>query len=486
MLLGTRKRGYSGGGGDDGGPALLGNNGLGRYAPPDPPGHSDGGGGGVHGDGGSAAALLDALGLGGFARLDLPAPPDGLDLTAAVDLCSDCIIVSLGGVSIIAEPADLAAALSLPLGVVALPAEVDAAVFSSVGAIAAVRAFVHDRLLLGGTGDGQVLPEGTVAALQLVEDGKAFAVDWGWFVWAFLMSDVLIGKRERCSQYLLHLMKCKRPDLFSEVDGRFLGKRRKGLILQQEEKLLHGNGIYDQLMAAEADVEEKLVFGPSKNTGKLPAFGDVKDQQRTIETKDQEDGNHCNVNVGPSLPSFYASRQQVLAHFSNMENAVFDRERTLTHTLAEIQHMKEEEEEKDNEIAYIVKETEKELQARLTKINQLEHDKMLMRDILHGCKKMLQESSAAFLEYRKMMCEGSGVSSLDVVANEKNQVRLMQQQWQARERIINGFQKPMLSKVSACAKKIAVLLPKLTGLNNEVQRLKGSRSIPDLNVGPHL
>ncbi|KAM0922037.1 hypothetical protein ACQ4PT_006445 [Festuca glaucescens] len=484
MLLGTRKRGHASGGG--GGPALPGNNGIGRYAPLNPPGHSGGGGGGVHGDGGSAAALLDALGLGGFARLDLPAPPDGLDIAAAVDPCSECIIVSLGGVSIIAEPADLAAALSLPLGVVALPSEVDAAVFSSVGAIAAVRAFVHDRLLLGGTGDGQVLPEGTAAALQLVEDGKAYAVDWGWFVWAFLMSDVLIGKRRRCGQYLLRLMKCKKPELFSEVDGRFLGKRRKGLILQQDEKSLHGNRIYDQPMAAEAEVEEKLVSGLSKNIGKLPASGDVKDQQHTIETEDQEDGNHCNANDVPSLPSFYASRQQVLAHFSNMENALLDKERTLSHTLAEIQHMKEEEEEKDNEIAYIVKEIEKELQARLTKINQLEHDKMLMRDILHGCKEMLQESSAAFLEYRRMMCEGSGVSSLDVVANEENPLRLMQQQWQARERIINGFQIPMLSKVSASAKKIAVLLPKLVDLSNEVQRLKGSKSIPDLNVGPHL
>jgi hypothetical protein len=148
--------------------------------------------------------------------------------------------------------------------------------------------------------------------------------------------------------------------------------------------------------------------------------------------------------------------------------------------------MKEEEEEKDNEIACIVKEIEEELQARHTKINQLEHDRMLMRDILHGCKEMLQESSAAFLEYRRTMCEGSGVSSLDAVTNEKNQLRLMQQQWQARERIVNGFQIPMLSKVSASAKKIAALLPKLVDLSNEVQRLKGSRSIPDLNVGPHL
>ncbi|KAM0829490.1 hypothetical protein ACQ4PT_066833 [Festuca glaucescens] len=482
MLLGTGKRGHAsgGGGGGDGGPALLGNYGPGRYAQPDPPGHSGGGGG--HADGGLAAALLDALGLGSFARLDLPAPPDGLDLTAAADPCSDCIIVSLGGVSIIASPADLAAALLLPLGTLSLAPEY-AALFSSVEAIAAVRVFVHDRLLLGGTGDGQVLPADTVEALQLVEDGKAYAVEWARFVWAFLRSDVLIGMGRRCSQYLLRLMKCQRPDLFSEFDGRFLGERKKGLILQQEEKLLHGNRGYGQLMAAEAELEETLVFGLSKNIGKMPASGYVKDQQHRTETEDQEVGNHDNV--GPSLPSFYASRQQVLAHFSNMENAFLERERTLTHTRAEIQHMKEKEKEKDNQIAYIVKETEEELQARFTKINQLEHDKMVMVGTLHGCKRMFQESSDAFLEYRKMMCEESGVSSLDAVADEKNRVRWMQQQWHAHE-IINEIQKRLLLKCSACAEQITVLLTKLADLNNEVQRLKDTRLIPDLNVGPHL
>jgi hypothetical protein len=324
--------------------------------------------------------------------------------------------------------------------------------FSSVQAIIDVRYFVLDRLLLGGVGDGQVLPEGTIAALQLVEDGNAYAVDWGWFVWEFLMSDVLIGKRGRCSRYLFRLMKCKRPELFFEVDGRFLGNSRNGLILQHEKKFLHGNSIYDQLLAAEAELEEKSALGPTKNTGKLPAFGDVKDQ---TETEDQEGGNHYSVNVGPSIPSFYASRQQVLAHFSNMENAVLARERTLAQTLAEIQHMKEKEHEKDIEIAYLVKEIEKELQARHTKMNQLEHDKMLMGNILDGYKKKLQESSAAFLEYKKMMCEGSGVSSLDVIANGNNQVCLMHQQCYAHE-IINL----MFSKVSTCADKIAVFVTK--------------------------
>uniref|UniRef100_A0ACD5W1G2 Uncharacterized protein n=1 Tax=Avena sativa TaxID=4498 RepID=A0ACD5W1G2_AVESA len=256
MLLGTRKRGHAAGGGGPGpGPALLGNHGFGSYARPDPPGLSGGGGGGgggggaCHGDNVLDVALLDALGLGSFARLDLPAPPDGLDLTAAVKPSSNCIIVSMGGDSITASPRDLAAALSLRLGTFALPEEVNAAMFSSVEAIAAVRDFVHDRLLLGGIGNGQ--------------------------------------------------------------------------------------------------------------------------------------------------------------------------------------------------------------------------------------------SSAAFLEYRKMMCEESGVSSLDVVADEKNRVRLIQQQQRAHE-IINGIQRPVLLKFSACAMKIRVLLAKLTDLNKQVQRLKVSRSIPDLNVPPHL
>jgi hypothetical protein len=226
-----------------------------------------------------------------------------------------------------------------------------------------------------------------------------------------------------------------------------------------------------------------LVFGQSKIIGKMPASGYINDQQHRTETEDQEPGNHDNV--APSLPSFYASKQQVLAHFSNMENAFLERERTLAHARAEIQHMKEKEQEKDNQIAYIVKEIEGELKARFTKIKQLEHDKMAMAKTLHWCKSMLQQSSAAFLEYRKMVCEGSGGSSLDTVADEKDRVRLMQQQRHAHE-IINEIQRHLLLKASASAEQITVLLRKLAGLNNEVQRLKGSRSIPDLNVGPHL
>uniref|UniRef100_A0ACD5VLA2 Uncharacterized protein n=1 Tax=Avena sativa TaxID=4498 RepID=A0ACD5VLA2_AVESA len=393
----------------------------------------------------------------------------------------------MGGDSITASPRDLAAALSLRLGTFALPEEVNAAMFSSVEAIAAVREFVHDRLLLGGIGNGQVFPEETVAALRLVEEGKAYLVDWGCLVWAFLRSDVLIGKRQRCSQYLLRLMKCQRPDIFSEVDGMFHGKRRKGIILQQEQNLLNRNRGYDQLMAADAGVEEGSVFGLCKNIEeleKMPAFRYVKDQQHRIETEDQEDGNHDNANVCPRLRSFCAS-QQVLAHLSNMENATLDTERTLAQTLAEIQHMKDREKDKDNQINYIVEETEKELKARLARINQLEHEKMVMISTLHGCKKLFYKSSAAFLEYRKMMCEESGVSSLDVVADEKNRVRLIQQQQRAHE-IINGIQRPVLLKFSACAMEIRALLAKLTDLNKQVQRLKVSRSIPDLNVPPYL
>jgi hypothetical protein len=307
MLPPPCKRGFAAAAGEggcgEGGPALISSHGLGSYARIDQPGHYGGGGGG-QGDDGFAAALLDVLGLGSFARLDLPAPPDGLDLTAAVDPCSSGIIVSLGGVSIAVSPLDLSTALSLPLGTVALPAEVDPAVFSSVEAIAAVRAFVHDRLMLGGTADFHVLPEETVAALQLVEDGKAYSVDCGWFVWAFLTAEVLIGNPQRCSGYLLRLIKLQRPDLFSQVDGRFLG----GLFLQQQQEiLLLGNGGYD--MAAEAQAyQDGFAFGLNKNIGELdkrPAFGYVKDQQHTIGTADQQDGN--NVNVGPSVPSFLAS-----------------------------------------------------------------------------------------------------------------------------------------------------------------------------------
>jgi hypothetical protein len=278
------------------------------------------------------------------------------------------------------------------------------------------------------------------------------------------------------------LIKLQRPDLFSVVDGRFLG----GLILQQpQEILLLGNGGYD--MAAQAQAyQDGFVFGLNKNIGELdkrPAFGYVKDQQHTIGTADQQDGN--NVNVGPSsVPSFLASGQQILANLSNMENALFDKERTSTHTRAEIQHMKEEEKEKDNQIAYLIEKTKRELQARATKLRQLKHDKVLMGDMLHGCKKMLHESSAAFLEYREMTCEAGGVSSLDAVADEESQARLLLQQRRAHE-IINGFQKTMLPKFVECTRKIAALFKKIKDLNDEVERLKDPRSRIDLSVGLH-
>jgi hypothetical protein len=167
-----------------------------------------------------------------------------------------------------------------------------------------------------------------------------------------------------------------------------------------------------------------------------------------------------------------------------MENALLDKETTLTHTRAEIQRMKEEAKEKDNQIAYLVEKIEQELQARATKMRQLKHDKVLMGNILHGCKKMLHESSAAFLEYREMACEAGGVSSLDAVADEKSQARLLQQQRRAHE-IINGFQKTMLPKFVECTKKIAALFKKIKDLNGEVQRLKDPRSLVDLSVGLH-
>jgi hypothetical protein len=167
-----------------------------------------------------------------------------------------------------------------------------------------------------------------------------------------------------------------------------------------------------------------------------------------------------------------------------MENALLDKETTLTHTRAEIQRMKEEEKEKDKQIAYLIEKTKRELQARATKMRQLEHDKVLMSDMLHGCKKMLHESSAAFLEYREMACEAGGVSSLDAVADEESQARLLQQQRRAHD-IINGFQKTMLPKFVECTKKIAALFKKIKDLNDEVQRLKDPRSLIDLSAGLH-
>ncbi|KAE8818678.1 hypothetical protein D1007_03493 [Hordeum vulgare] len=83
MSLGRPDRGNAAagrGGGDDRGAAPLGDLCPRSFAPRDRRAQA----GGSHGSGEYGVALPGTLGLGGFPRHDLPAPPDGLDLNDAV------------------------------------------------------------------------------------------------------------------------------------------------------------------------------------------------------------------------------------------------------------------------------------------------------------------------------------------------------------------------------------------------------------------
>ncbi|TVU35068.1 hypothetical protein EJB05_16937, partial [Eragrostis curvula] len=233
--------------------------------------------GGDHGD----AALLGAVGLGDFARLGLPDPPDGLDLVAAYDAASGCIAVSVGGAVFSASPSDLAAALALPRGAVGPFAGVGAEFLSSTEAIAAVRRFVRDRVLLGSEEDGGAASEEVAAALRLVEEGKAYEVDWGGLVWAVLKGEVVAGTPRRYAPYLIRLLDYQRPELFSEVDERLpLRKRCKGQTLLQGQWTGEEMGISEEIEVEGGKEDISLDYGASLDIGDLeemPIFGEGKE-----------------------------------------------------------------------------------------------------------------------------------------------------------------------------------------------------------------
>nr|CAB3478333.1 unnamed protein product [Digitaria exilis] len=223
------------------------------------------------------AEALAAVGLGAFAQLALPEhPPEGLGLAAAYDDASGHISVSFAGATVSASRADLAAALELPPGPVGLAAGVSAAAatFSSAEAIAAVSAFVRDRMIRGGGGDGGPASGEVAAALQLVEEGKGFEVDWGGLVWAVVKEEVVAGTLQRCTPYLLRLMENQRPELFVEFDVRLSPQKRwKGC--QWTDGMLLGSEYLDL-----EQEDASLVYGGSQNVGDLedmPIFGEVKD-----------------------------------------------------------------------------------------------------------------------------------------------------------------------------------------------------------------
>jgi hypothetical protein len=97
--------------------------------------------------------LLGAVGLGNFAWLGFPDPPDGLEVGTSYESTSGRIAISFRNEGIYASPADLVTVLGLPLAAVSLPARVGIDFFSFAEKIATVRRFVCDRVLLGGGED---------------------------------------------------------------------------------------------------------------------------------------------------------------------------------------------------------------------------------------------------------------------------------------------------------------------------------------------
>ncbi|KAK3161977.1 hypothetical protein QOZ80_1BG0083770 [Eleusine coracana subsp. coracana] len=238
-------------------------------------------GGGDYGD----QVVLGAVGLGNFARLRLPEPPDDLEVDAAYDHASGRITVSVGGEGFSASAVDLAAALALPPGAVGPAAGVGTDFLSSPEAIAAVTRFVRELLIPGDGEDGGTASEDVAAALRLVEEGKAYEVDWARLIWAVLKGEVLAGTPRRYAPFLFRLLEYQRPELFAEVDEMLpLRKRWKGRTLQPSHCADEKLGISEQ---CEVEDKEEISFDDtlSQDIGDLeemPIFGEGRQREVTL------------------------------------------------------------------------------------------------------------------------------------------------------------------------------------------------------------
>ncbi|CAD6229781.1 unnamed protein product [Miscanthus lutarioriparius] len=374
------------------------------------------------------AAVLDFVGLGEFAQLYLPDhPPDELGLSAAYDDASGRIMVSVCGGAVSASPADLAGALRLPMGKVGLPAGLDAAVFSTAEAIGAVKGIVCDRVLLGWGGSGVAVSMEVAAALRLVEEGKAYEVDWGGLVWAVVQGEVVAGTPWRYAPYLLHLMVCQRPELFAE--SLPLGKRFKD--------------------------QSKHKFFSSTAGG----------------------GGNCSYQT---ISHFQALMQQIQGYVSGMNNKYLDKEQTCRDIQHEVECIKDMVNEKDKQIEATVNGIQQELLARRVVMRKFEVDKdQLCRSVQHY-RKLLKKSLAKFQEHRNMVTRGEGVDSYlkDLGITGGQNLTWMRQMCSQRQmfEICDSNSSKLLKEFTEMERSIA-------SLNHEVERLKNCRSIPDLNNG---
>lgn len=411
-----------------------------------------GGGGADPGD----AAVLDFVGLGEFARLSLPDhPPDELGLSAAYDDASGRIVVSAWGGTVSAFPADLAGALGLPMGPVGLHAGWDAAVFSTAEAIGAVKGFVCDRVLLGWGGSGVAVSMEVAAALQLVEEGKAYEVDWGGLIWAVVKREVVAGTAWRYAPYLLHLMVRQSPELFAE--SLPLGKRLKGQLVDEE--------------------EASLVFLGTQNIGDLeemPIFGS---QNISFFSQPHELGGNSSYQT---LSPF----QQIHGYVSDMESKYLDKERTCRDTQHEVECIENMVMEKDQQIEAIANGIQQDLLERSVVMRRLEADKDQLSRSIQQYDKLLKKSLAKFQEYTNMVARGEGVDSYlkDLgITGGQNLTCIDQMRYQCQ--MARRIQETCDSKSLKLLKKITEMGRSIAILSREVERLKNCRSIPDLNNG---
>ncbi|RCV27405.1 hypothetical protein SETIT_5G322700v2 [Setaria italica] len=465
-----------------------------------------GDGGGDLGD----AAMLGAVGLGDFARLVLPDhPPEELGLAAAYDDASGRILVSIAGASgapISASPADLAGALELPPGPVGLAKGVDAALFATAEAIAAVSGFVRDRVILGGGGDGGHASGEVAAALRLVEEGKAYEVDWGGLVWAVVKGEVVDGTPRRYAPYLIHLLERQTPGLFADFDGRLpRPKRWKGQQCQWDSV---------GFLALEEEEDPSLVYGGSQNIGDLedmPIFGEGSDvkllghkmeyddreggcsrssARRSIEMED-EDYNNVNVDVGPldttsylplqyvacqplsTLSPFQACMSKILGYVPAMESRYLNLEKACRDTRDEVEWIKKMVMEKDHLVAATMSDMQEELRRRSASMRPYEADMNLMYRTIQQYDKLLEKSLAELQEVAGSDSEVLGISS--------GQNRAWVQHYSSQKMSVIDVTWSL--KSSKLLKEITEVEMGITKLNHEVQRLKNSRSIPDLNNG---
>ncbi|CAO2166436.1 unnamed protein product [Urochloa humidicola] len=434
----------------------------------------------------SEAAFLGVVGLGPFSRLALPDhPPEELGLTAAYDAVSGHIIISLAvaGAAVSASPADLAYALNLPPAPIGFAEGEDAGVFSSPEAIAAVRRFVRDRVILGGGGDGEPAQGEVAAALRLVEEGKAYEVDWGGLVWAMVKGEVLAGAPRRYAPYLLHLMDCQIPELFAEFDGSLPpSKRSKG----QEQ---HSQWDAVELLALDEEEEDaSFVYGQNQNFGDfedMPIFGKGDSVAflggEEIHAQSEGDGDLGLPNFSP----FEVCLGKIEGYVPAMGIEFLNLEKSCRDTQEEVERIKKMVMEKEHLMAATKSDILQELTVRNTKMCSLEADMHLMRCDKEKQEELLAKSLAGFQDYRSRIMRGEGVHSYSEVlgiSGGQNHASV-QQAHHCLGQKISRIDRTMYLHSSKLLANITRMESSMVKLNHEVQRLNDSRSIPDLNNG---